>query len=173
MPINGTDVHYRSFQHEVVPLCLAEGIGILGMKSLGGGSPQGHIPTSADVSAQDGIHYALTQPISSLVIGIISMDHLKQNVALAHNFTPIPKCLHHYGQGRPGCGPGTKSITILPCVLVGVVVINSLSEFRTPPQAMTSPEAPAAPGRPTVAVFSQITRMTRRSTGGFEPALPA
>jgi hypothetical protein len=37
------------------------------------------------------IPYAFTQLISSLVIAIISMDHLKQNVALARNFTAMPE----------------------------------------------------------------------------------
>ncbi|MCH7666540.1 MAG: aldo/keto reductase [Acidobacteria bacterium] len=36
MPINVMDAHYRSFQKEVVPVCLNKNVGVIGMKSLGG-----------------------------------------------------------------------------------------------------------------------------------------
>ena len=91
MPINVMDAHYRSFQQEVVPVCLSKGAGVLGMKSLGGGSPRGRIPAQAGVSAQDCIRYALSQPVSSLVVGIISMEDLKQDVAIGRNFKAMPE----------------------------------------------------------------------------------
>src|SRR5438067_4645655 len=34
MPLNVLDAHYRSFEKEIMPLALAEGIGVLGMKSM-------------------------------------------------------------------------------------------------------------------------------------------
>lgn len=89
MPINVMDAHYRSFQNEVVPVCLAKQVGVIGMKSLGGGSPRGRIPTQAGVSAEDCIRYALTVPVSSLVVGIQSMEDLQQDVAIARNFRPM------------------------------------------------------------------------------------
>ncbi|MCH7910825.1 MAG: aldo/keto reductase [Candidatus Hydrogenedentes bacterium] len=85
MPINVMDAHYRSFQKEIVPLCLKSGAGVIGMKGLGGGL----IPTNTEVTAEECIRYALSQPISSLVCGMVSMDDLKQNVAIARNFTPM------------------------------------------------------------------------------------
>ena len=90
MPINIMDAHYRSFQKEVVPVCLKKQVGVLGMKSLAGGSPRGRIPTQAGVSAQDCIRYALSQPVSSLVVGIMSMEDLQQDLAIARNFKPMP-----------------------------------------------------------------------------------
>ena len=37
MPINVMDAHYRSFQKQVVPVCLQKNVGVIGMKGLGGG----------------------------------------------------------------------------------------------------------------------------------------
>jgi predicted aldo/keto reductase-like oxidoreductase len=90
MPINVLDAHYRSFQKEVVPACLSRGVGVLGMKSLGGGAPRGNIPSRVKVSAQECRRYALSLPISSLVAGIMSMADLKQDVEIARNFKPMP-----------------------------------------------------------------------------------
>jgi predicted aldo/keto reductase-like oxidoreductase len=91
MPINVMDAHYRSFQNEVVPVCLAKQVGVLGMKSLGGGSPRARIPTQGGVNAQDCVRYALSLPVSSLVVGIMSMEDLKQDIAVARNFKPMPE----------------------------------------------------------------------------------
>ena len=85
MPINMMDAHFRSFRQDVVPRCLQDGAGIIGMKSLGGGV----IPTQAGISAETCIRYALSQPISSLVVGMLSMDDLLRNVETAKSFTPM------------------------------------------------------------------------------------
>jgi predicted aldo/keto reductase-like oxidoreductase len=91
MPINVMDAHYRSFQNEVVPVCLAKQVGVIGMKSLGGGSPRGRIPTQGGVTAQECIRFALTLPVSTLVVGIQSMEDLKQDLDIARNFKPMPQ----------------------------------------------------------------------------------
>lgn len=84
MPINIMDAHYRSFQNEVVPVCLEKNVGVIGMKALGGG---GIIPNKTGISAEVCRRYALSLPISSLVCGIQSMDNLKQDIAIARDFT--------------------------------------------------------------------------------------
>jgi len=89
MPINVMDAHFRSFQNDVVPVCLKRGIGVIGMKSLGGGRPAGVIPSEAGISAQQCIRYALSQPVSTLVAGMKSMADLEQNVAIARRFSPM------------------------------------------------------------------------------------
>ncbi len=61
------------------------------MKSLGGGYPKGRIPSEGGVSAHDCMHYALTQPISSLVVGITSMEDLKQALSVGRDFQPMAK----------------------------------------------------------------------------------
>ena len=85
MPINMMDAQFRSFRQEIVPVCLERGAGVIGMKSLGGGV----IPNRAAISAETCIRYALSQPVSSLVVGILSMDELLQNVATARAFEPM------------------------------------------------------------------------------------
>ena len=90
MPINVMDAHYRSFQKQVVPVCLEKNVGVIGMKSLAGGAPRGRIPTATNVTAQECIRYALSLPVSALVVGITSMEDLKQDLEIARNFQPMP-----------------------------------------------------------------------------------
>ncbi len=89
MPINVMDAHYRSFQKEVVPVCLQKNVGVIGMKSLGGGSPRGRIPTAGGVAAEECIRYALSLPVSTLVVGIESMEDLRQDLAIARGFQAL------------------------------------------------------------------------------------
>src|SRR3954470_6517734 len=37
MPLNVMDAHFRSFEHQVLPVLVREGMGVLGMKSMGSG----------------------------------------------------------------------------------------------------------------------------------------
>ena len=85
------DAHYRSFQKIVVPECNKQGIGVLGMKTLAGGFPKGRLAETAGLSAVDCRRYALSQPISSLVVGIASLEDLKQDLGLARGFQPMPQ----------------------------------------------------------------------------------
>jgi len=89
MPINVMDAHYRSFQKEVVPVCLQKNVGVIGMKSLGGGSPRGRIPATGGATAQECIRYALSLPVASLVVGINSMEDLRQDIEIARHFKPM------------------------------------------------------------------------------------
>ncbi len=90
MPINVMDAHYRSFQKNVVPVCLQKTVGVIGMKSLAGGSPRGRIPTATSVTAQECIRYALSLPVASLVVGIQTMEDLKQDVEIGRGFQNMP-----------------------------------------------------------------------------------
>lgn len=89
MPINVMDAHYRSFQNEVVPVCLRKNVGVLGMKSLGGGYPKGRIAERKMVPAETCIRYALSLPVSSLVVGITSIEDLRQDIKVARDFKPM------------------------------------------------------------------------------------
>ena len=85
MPINMMDAQFRSFRQEIVPICVTRDAGVIGMKSLGGGV----IPTQAGIDADTCIRYALSQPIASLVVGIMTMEELRANVATARSFQPM------------------------------------------------------------------------------------
>ena len=87
LPINMMDAQFRSFSNEIVPQCVERGIGVIGMKTLGGGVITGQAGISADTC----ITYALSQPVSSIVVGITSMDELRHNAASARDFAPMPE----------------------------------------------------------------------------------
>lgn len=89
MPVNVLDAHYRSFQTDVIPVCLENGTGVIGMKSLGGGFPRGIIVSNTNFQAEDLIRYALSQPISSLVVGILNREELQQALRIGRGFEPM------------------------------------------------------------------------------------
>lgn len=90
MPINLLDAHYRSFQKQVVPVCLKKNVGVIGMKGLAGGSTEGRIPSALGIKPEDCYRYCLSLPVTAQVVGITSMDQLKTDIALARNFQPMP-----------------------------------------------------------------------------------
>ncbi|HET8546758.1 MAG TPA: aldo/keto reductase [Bryobacteraceae bacterium] len=89
MPINVMDAWYRSFQKEVVPVCLKKNVGVIGMKGLAGGD--GRLLSNVGLTAEECYRYCLTLPIAVQVCGITSMQQLKTDVALARNFKPMPE----------------------------------------------------------------------------------
>jgi uncharacterized protein len=86
MPINVLDAHYRSFQNEILPELNRRGIGVIGMKSLGG---RGQLIDELGLTAEQCRRYALSLPISTLICGIQSLENLEQDVEIARNFTPM------------------------------------------------------------------------------------
>ena len=86
MPLNVMDVHYRSFQKQVLPVLLQRNIGVLAMKSLGG---TGVIVSQAGVAVEDALRYVLSLPISTLVTGIDSEKVLDQNLKIVREFRPM------------------------------------------------------------------------------------
>jgi aryl-alcohol dehydrogenase-like predicted oxidoreductase len=86
MPLNVMDVHYRSFQRDVLPVLNQRGIGVLAMKSLGG---DGSIVSQAGVSVGDALRYVLSLPISTLVSGIDGEKVLDQNLKIVREFRPL------------------------------------------------------------------------------------
>jgi predicted aldo/keto reductase-like oxidoreductase len=90
MPVNVCDYFYRSFVHHVVPEANRRNIGVIGMKSLGGGAGgKGRFPTEKVCTAEQARTYSLSQNISSLVVGIDSMEVLEQDLGVARKFKPL------------------------------------------------------------------------------------
>lgn len=89
MPINVMDAHYRSFQNEVVPVCVKKGVGVIGMKNLGGGPVTGRIPERTKITAEQCVRFGLSLPVSTLCRGYTSLEQLKQDVAIARDFKPL------------------------------------------------------------------------------------
>lgn len=86
MPLNVMDIHYRSFQLNVLPRLISRGIAPLGMKSLGG---NGSIVSKAGIPVEDAIRYVLSLPIAALVSGIDSEKVLDQNLKIVRDFQPM------------------------------------------------------------------------------------
>ncbi len=86
MPLNVLDAHYRSFEKEVLPLALQQGIGVLGMKSMAAGL----ILESGAAGAVDCLRYAMSVPgVSVTITGCDSEGVLEQALWLATTFTPM------------------------------------------------------------------------------------
>jgi uncharacterized protein len=85
MPINVMDAHFRSFTHQVMPVALQQGIGVLAMKTFG----DPYILQSNTVKPIEALHYGLTQPVSVVITGIDSMKILVQALEAARTFKPM------------------------------------------------------------------------------------
>jgi predicted aldo/keto reductase-like oxidoreductase len=85
MPLNVMDAHYRSFQHLVLPELVKDQIGVLGMKSMGGGV----ILKSKVVQPVECLHYALNLPTSVVITGIDKPKILDQAFEAARTFKPM------------------------------------------------------------------------------------
>ena len=85
MPLNVMDAHYRSFGQLVAPVALKQGVGILGMKSLG----DTVILKSGTVTAVECLNFSLTLPVSVLITGIDDRRSMDQAFAVAKGFKPL------------------------------------------------------------------------------------
>jgi len=85
MPLNLMDAHFRSFQHQVVPVLVKEHIGVLGMKSMG----DKIILDSGVVNPLECLHYAMSLPTSVVITGIDSMKILDQALEAVRTFQPM------------------------------------------------------------------------------------
>lgn len=85
MPINVLDHHHLSFTQEIIPLLVERKIGIIGMKSMASGA----IVKNNIASVEECLRFAMSMPVSTVVSGISTMEHLEQNIAIAKNFVPM------------------------------------------------------------------------------------
>jgi aryl-alcohol dehydrogenase-like predicted oxidoreductase len=85
MPINVMDAHFRSFEKEVMPVALKQGIGVLAMKTFG----DPYILKSNTVQPIEALHYGLTQPVSVVITGIDNKQTLDQALEAARTFKPF------------------------------------------------------------------------------------
>jgi predicted aldo/keto reductase-like oxidoreductase len=85
MPLNVMDAHFRSFGQQVLPVLVRDGIGVLGMKSMGSGV----ILRRRAATPVECLHYAMSLPVSVVITGIDSMDILKQALEAVKTFRPL------------------------------------------------------------------------------------
>jgi aryl-alcohol dehydrogenase-like predicted oxidoreductase len=85
MPLNVMDAHFRSFEHQVLPVLVRNQMGVLGMKSMG----DQNILKSNTASPIECLHYAMNLPTSTVITGIESMEILDQAFEAARTFKPM------------------------------------------------------------------------------------
>jgi hypothetical protein len=83
MPLNAFDGTFRSFEQQVLPQLNQRGIAAIGMKPLSGA---GDPITQGVISAEEGLRYAMSLPVSVTVSGVDKLDVLHQNLKIATNF---------------------------------------------------------------------------------------
>ena len=88
IPINAAEPHYSSFAGEILPKAQAKGMGILGMKSFSRGVS---VKIFGPDSSENFLRYALSQPVSTIVVGCDTIEQLEMNAKVAQAFRPMTK----------------------------------------------------------------------------------
>jgi uncharacterized protein len=81
MPLSALDHFILSFAEELLPLANEMGIATIAMKALG--------RRSLAHEAERALRYAFSLPVSTVIVGMESMQQLEQNLAIAESFTPM------------------------------------------------------------------------------------
>ena len=89
MPVNVMDAHFRSFTHQVLPLAVGKGIGVLGMKTFGDHFILDRVLADKLATPTEMLHYSMTLPVSVVITGIDRMEILDQALTAARTWTPM------------------------------------------------------------------------------------
>jgi len=88
LPVNPAEPSYKSFIEGVVPVANEKGMGIIGMKVYFRGFAS-KLPAYA--SMEPFLRFALSHPITNVVIGCDSPEQVEENVGFARSFRPMSK----------------------------------------------------------------------------------
>jgi len=86
LPVNPAELEHSSFPGSVIPLARSKNMGIIGMKVYLRGLVQ-RLPKFTGM--EPFLHFALSQPITTAVLGCDSTLQLRQNVEYAKSFRPM------------------------------------------------------------------------------------
>jgi aryl-alcohol dehydrogenase-like predicted oxidoreductase len=88
MSLNAADKHNASFIDHLLPTAVEKGMAVIGMK----------IPARGRIFREGGIttmeqamRYVLTLPVSTVIIGISTIQDLEEDVRIAKQFTPLTR----------------------------------------------------------------------------------
>lgn len=85
-PVSAIEANANAFVRRVLPEVVRQGIAPLAMKSLCGGAK----PVREGIyTVREGISYALSQPVTTVVSGITKLQELAENTAIATGFSPM------------------------------------------------------------------------------------
>lgn len=86
LPVNPAEPAHRSFISEVIPLARGREMGIVGMKVYLRGLAS-RLPGHPGMGPY--LRFALSQPVSTIVIGCDDLAQLEENVRCARSFAPM------------------------------------------------------------------------------------
>ncbi|HEY3593251.1 MAG TPA: aldo/keto reductase [Polyangiaceae bacterium] len=87
MPLNCFDASFRSFERDVLPEAVKQGVAPLGMKPMTGRASPVKLGV---VSAEEMLRYAMSLPgIALTITGMESRERLEQNLRIARGFKPM------------------------------------------------------------------------------------
>jgi predicted aldo/keto reductase-like oxidoreductase len=89
LPINCFETNRKGFRTQVVAEANKRDMGILGIKSMGG--TPASIVRSGKITAAKAIRFAMSQPITTQIVGMSSLQNLRDNLVIARDFTPMPQ----------------------------------------------------------------------------------
>jgi len=83
MPLHAADPAYLSFEEKVLPLALEQGLAVQAMKTFG------NARLMSVLSARECLEYALSLPISIVIVGAITLGQIEDDVRIAQRFRPL------------------------------------------------------------------------------------
>ena len=86
IPVNPAEPAYKSYLTEVIPSAKKKGMGVVGMKAYFRGFAD-KLPWVETMEPL--FRFALSQPITTAVIGCDDVEQLEENVKLAESFSPM------------------------------------------------------------------------------------
>jgi hypothetical protein len=107
MAMNAADTHIHSFTESLLPLVVEKQMGIIGMKVPARGrllsswtpppvEAQKHMWEGSAIATRSGVmdmrqamHFTLTHPVSTVIVGCDNLAQLEENVQIARDFTPL------------------------------------------------------------------------------------
>ncbi|GAX60360.1 oxidoreductase [Candidatus Scalindua japonica] len=83
IPVNPADVHENSYIKDIIPLAREKKTGVMGMQVFA----SGRLPELApDITRVQLLHYALSQDVDTVVVGVENIKHLEENVIACSRF---------------------------------------------------------------------------------------
>jgi hypothetical protein len=107
MALNAADTHIHSFTDKLLPLAVEKQMGIIGMKVPARGrllaswtppslQAQQHSWEGSAIASRPGVmnmrdamHFVLSHPVSTIIIGCDNVAQLEENIQIARDFTPL------------------------------------------------------------------------------------
>lgn len=88
MALNAADRHNKSFIDNLLPFAVQKNLGIIGMKI----PARGRIFRPGGITTmKQAMEYVLTLPVSTIIVGISTIEELEENIRIAKNFKPLKK----------------------------------------------------------------------------------